>query len=1011
MHILFCHERFVFRFGVDRVLLILAQGLKERGHKISFIANHFDRKILNKLSSSIIEIPDVNEYLNSNESTTEWLKNNWGEIFSKDEKPDIAFIGGWPFISAIEFFRKKNIEVVYSDHGVVPLEDYSGSHKEVLLKLKKLRKKYLKQSSVIIGVSKFITESQSRPDTKGQVPLYSILNGTDHLEMSIWKADQLQQLNKGTSLSQVTKIKSKGKKLILNLGRWEPNCYKNSDAAYSLLDILIKEQKNISLIVLADTNNFDIPKQYSQYIIPIGFPDDDELLQIMQAADLGVCFSLWEGFNLFLAEMQWFSKPALVFNIGAHPEVVVHPWFLCKDTEEMALKCIQVLNNKTSKYNISNKNYEHFKKTFAWENVVKRYDEVFNDVLNDRKSARSVNLQLFIDVTNASRDPANSGVIRVTRRLCRELQAYLDPIFVAWDNDLNTYVLLNENEHKVLASFNGPVPSHESPVSKHGNRLLLIDLLQKLNSPQAWLLFTETIQETVACKARNLAKQHGLLLGAIFYDAIPVLHPEFVLDEKIRNNHASYMKGLSACDVIIPISNFSGQCLKDFWLDEKITGCTITPDLLPGEFGGVERVKSSLPQNNKEIRILCVSTLEPRKNHRRLIEACLLIKKEHPDLMWKITFIGNRYAGAFELADYVASVAKEHKEIEWLGIVDDETLHNTYLSSDFTIYASVIEGFGLPVLESIWHGKPCLCHVKGVMSELARHGGCYTTDVTDPLAISDAIYRLATDTKLRLKLTQEAVSRPIKTWPEYTEYFLQILQIHTSSKKQHSNPTKNSSPQSWEDILYPECLLENWQMNHSERLALTALLARHKPKCSIEIGTFKGGSLSLISQYSDFVFSIDINSDIEDKFGYLNNVSFLTGHSKTVLPLLLSELDKQQISVDFILVDGDHSTEGIKNDINIILDYKPKKPLLVMVHDGFNPECRQGMIEADWEKSSYLNFADLDFIPGRLIEHGGGGHNELWGGLALFYMTPEKNMDDLTIQTSAEMMRNRVKNI
>ena len=53
--------------------------------------------------------------------------------------------------------------------------------------------------------------------------------------------------------------------------------------------------------------------------------------------------------------------------------------------------------------------------------------------------------------------------------------------------------------------------------------------------------------------------------------------------------------------------------------------------------------------------------------------------------------------------------------------------------------------------------------------------------------------------------------------------------------------------------------MQNWQMNHSERLALTALLSRLKPLCTIEVGTYGGGSLSLILQYTKMVFCLDID--------------------------------------------------------------------------------------------------------------------------------------------------------
>ncbi len=1011
MHILICNERLLFRFGVDRVLVLLGRGLKERGHTVSLMANQYDPVSVKSFAAQTIKVPsNDNDYLNMNEHVTDWLQQSWHNYFIK-KIPDVVLIGGWPFFSAIPFFKKMGSKVIFIDCGAVPLQGYSGGFLTTQHKLRNLRKQYLKETDLITPISDFIANSQSKIDSDMKVPVKTILLGADHMEMSIWKADKTGDQN---AVNFALDLKRKGRQTILNLGRWENNCYKNSEAIFDLARKLKNVSIDCAFLVLAKAKDINPPPDLTDTIFAIGFPDDNELKNLMNHVDLGVSVSLWEGFNLPLAEMQWLDRPVLVFNIGAHPEVVLHPWYLCKDPEEMINKTSKILSGQGLDNKKRNEGIENFRTNFRWEKFIQNYCNIFqDDTIGQNKISDTCDKEItvFIDVTNACRDSGNSGVIRVTRRLCRELQTYLDPVFVVWDNNLETYVLPDNNEYKILGSFNGPVLSQKHLVSKHESRLLLEDFLQKLKDSQTWLLFFETIQETVACKARKLAKKHGLHLGAIFHDAIPLLHPEFVLDENIRNNHASYMKGLAECDIILPNSNFSGQSLKDFWQKEEINGCTIIPNLLPGEFGGVKRVKSFHSQINSEIRILCVSTLEPRKNHTRLIKACLKIKKEHPDLKWKITLIGNRYEGAFDLAEYIESVTKEHSEIEWLGIVDDETLHNAYLRSDFTVYASVIEGFGMPILESLWHGTPCLCHREGVMSELAKDGGCYTADVKDTRSLAEAIYKLITENELRLNLTQEAIKRSIKTWREYTKEFIEILQNQTSRISPHSISPEKIFPRSWKEILYPECLLENWQMNHSERLALTALLARHRPRCSIEIGTFKGGSLSLISQYSDFVFSIDIDPDVANKFSHLNNVSFLTGYSKTILPLLLNELDNQQIAVDFILIDGDHSTEGINRDINITLDYTPKNSLFVLAHDSFNPECRRGMVDADWSKSPYLDFVDLDFVSGRLIEHGGDGHGELWGGLALFYMTPEKNNAKTTIQKSAEIMHNRLKNI
>jgi cephalosporin hydroxylase len=419
--------------------------------------------------------------------------------------------------------------------------------------------------------------------------------------------------------------------------------------------------------------------------------------------------------------------------------------------------------------------------------------------------------------------------------------------------------------------------------------------------------------------------------------------------------------------------------------------------LLPGEFGCRPRSAVTTRHNESLVRMLCVSTLEPRKNHRALIEACLRLAENHPQLQWSLTLVGSKYEGAADLAEWIHNISQREQRIQWLGVVDDSTLARLYEESSFTVYPSEIEGFGLPILESIWHGCPCICYNQGVMNELARGGGCLTTDVTDPARLENAIYELGTNVELWSRLSREAAARPLKSWRNYVEELSELLR--TFAERRGESLVQNA--------LYPYCLLEQWQMNDSERIALAGLLERHRPACSIEVGTFRGGSLSLIAEYSRFVFSIDIDETVASRF-HFSNVAFLTGRSHAVLPQLFVELDRCGTAVDFILIDGDHSREGVLNDITCLLQYVPKKPLVVVLHDSFNPECRRGMLEARWHASPYCHAVDLDFVPGRMVEHGGPFREQLWGGLALAYFLPYQRSTELEIRASTEQMYERL---
>lgn len=1020
MHVLICNERFLFRFGVDRALIILGKGLKELGHTVSVMvtANRYDRAVVESFASQIIEIPDVaDDYLNSNENTAKWIENTFLEHFENTSFPSVALIGGWPFFASIPFFKGKGLEVVFMDCGAVPLEGFSGGSLIIQEKLRSLRKQYLPEASQIIGISNYIVQSQSKIDTKDMVPVQTVLLGADHVDSTLWDGEDLC-LKKSSvdTIHFIDSLKAHEKKLILCLGRWEPYCYKNSEAMFDVMRQIRTAVPDCALLILADPTNVEIPDDLQKLVFPIGFPDDSELKYVMSQADLGISPSLWEGFNLPIAEMQWLGRPVLAFNLGAHPEVILDPWYLCNDMNDMVVKALEILNGHELETSKREASLEKFRESFRWDRVIMEYNNILKDLQEGIVKDKAGSLTIIVDVTNASRDPANSGVIRVTRRICKELQRYLDPVFVVWDSSSKCYLLPNKSEFKQLGEFNGPLPGDESKLSPDDHRVTLHEYLPSLGGT-FWLLFTETVDETHARVVRQYARDKGINLAAIFYDAIPVLYPDLCKDLTIKQNHRQYMTGLAECDVVIPISNYSAQCLMDFWESSSISGCKVIPNPLPGEFGGAERTVEIPEFRAKSADILCVSTLEPRKNHKTLVQACLLLQEKYPNLDWNLTLVGNRYAGAFDIADYVQSVSANNPHIKWLGVVDDITLHSLYEKASFTVYPSIVEGFGMPILESLWHGKPCICYNKGVMAELAKDGGCLTVDVKNTISLSEAIYRLITDEELHLKLSQEAVAREIKSWDDYIRELLSVLILESTTKfttvgssVSHQEPVMLADSQNWEDILYPGCLCEHWQMNHSERLAVTALLSRHKPRCSIEVGTYMGGSLSLISQYSHTVFSIDIDPSIPNKFRQFDNVCFLTGPSKIILPLLLKELDGEQIPVDFILIDGDHSAEGIKQDLESVLSYIPKKPLFIVMHDSFNPECRRGMQEVNWEGSPYVHWVDLDFIPGRIVETGGPSRGEMWGGLGLAYLKPVIRQGPLQINLSASKMHEIIKN-
>ena len=1025
MKVLLCNERFLFRFGVDRVLLLLAQGLKARGHTVYLMANRIDLNQLKTCADKVIEIPtSKGEYLQLNEFTASWLRDNLAVLFSPDEKPDIAIVAGWPFFDAIPLFQAYDIRVIYSDHGAVPLDGFKNGELVTQQKLRTLRKEFIPFSDRVIAVSNFIARSQSAFDHGDFNSVEVILNGADHLDDAFNRLEEREARRR--LLANPLLRKGSGLRPILNLGRWERGNYKNSEMFLELIRAVTAHVPDVVGLVLAQRDKIELPSDLAEKIIPIGFPTDEELQEFMLGVEAGVSVSQWEGFNLPLAEMQWAGKPVFAFNVGAHAEVAVHSWFLAQDFHEMVEKLCAWLNDAGLSGAEHQTAIEQFRERFRWHSVIDRYEEVMRATSSAAEPGRFSDIEIFVEVTNSTRDPANSGVIRVTRSVCRALQDICSPVFVVWDQENEAYVMPTASEYRQLGAFNGPKQHGYHTVSAEGKRIHLTSLLEHAKQASArWLLLPETIYEENGKHVRTFARKNSLKIAAIFYDAIPILRPDLCKDAAILRNHANYMRGLAECDAIFPISTFSGKCLLEFWRNEKIQGARVLPLLLAGEFRAGPRLREPPLFNPNRVQIICVSTVEPRKNHRTLLDAMKILSSEHPELDWVLTLVGNRYAGGDELARMVEDACESDDRIRWLGIADDDVLRGLYESCSFTVYPSFIEGFGMPIVESLWHSKPCICYNEGVMSELASGGGCLAVDVLSARALSDGIYCLSTRPELYDRLAREACARSIKVWSEYAQALLLHLvglegnarnvapqhkeataALQVSAKcTQVQSPEQRRFVRSWRERLYAGCLVDDWQMNDSERLALMALLERHKPRCCIEVGTYKGGSLSLIAQYAESVFSIDIDASIPERFGYFNNVSFLTGSSGVVLPLLFKELDRQGIPVDLILIDGEHTAAGIQRDLELVFQYEPKSPLFLVAHDSFNQECRRGMREAKWHSAKYLRWVDLDFVPGRVVEHGGGGHGQLWGGMCFAYFEPGENPSRVEVGESARAMQ------
>ncbi len=303
--------------------------------------------------------------------------------------------------------------------------------------------------------------------------------------------------------------------------------------------------------------------------------------------------------------------------------------------------------------------------------------------------------------------------------------------------------------------------------------------LHELPSGQdgAWVVLPEVFHDGQARPWIEYVRRHGWKSAVVLYDTMPNNEPRF-FPLKTPHAHEAYLRAVSGADRVFPVSRFVQRDWKRFLKAKKLPETT-TKVWLPGA-DGLSRVRTTATLSRDPaapLRVLCISAVEPRKNLRRLLEACDFIATERPDIPFELRLVGKPHLFSEDNVPEAVrqSVERHPQKIRWIEWAEYGALAGLYHDCDFTIYPSMLEGSALPILESLWFRRPCICADTGVMKEVAAGGGCLTIDVYHARVIAEAIITLATSPKKLAALTAEIDRRPLRTWEEAAAELLAAL--------------------------------------------------------------------------------------------------------------------------------------------------------------------------------------------------------------------------------------------
>ena len=156
--------------------------------------------------------------------------------------------------------------------------------------------------------------------------------------------------------------------------------------------------------------------------------------------------------------------------------------------------------------------------------------------------------------------------------------------------------------------------------------------------------------------------------------------------------------------------------------------------------------------------VLCVGTLEPRKNLVAAVRAMEQAKLA-PDVMLVVAGARGWRNGEFERA-----LAETDVPVAMTGRVTDDELVELYRGAVCLLFPSLWEGYGLPPLEAMATGCPVIATERPTVPEVVGDAGVLV-DPTDVEAIAEALRSVAGDEALRSGLRAKGLARAAElTW-------------------------------------------------------------------------------------------------------------------------------------------------------------------------------------------------------------------------------------------------------
>lgn len=286
-------------------------------------------------------------------------------------------------------------------------------------------------------------------------------------------------------------------------------------------------------------------------------------------------------------------------------------------------------------------------------------------------------------------------------------------------------------------------------------------------------------------------KNKGAKVGVYIYDLIPLTHPQFVVHETRKDTLDKLIDVLHLADFVLTISDYVAKEVEHMLRGELKSSIPVMSVPLshampePEDSGLGDDVSEDFQQTVPDEFVLCVCTLEGRKNHMLLLNIWSSLYKKYDGKIPSLVLVGKWGWKIEEFQQQLAASNAVNGKIVILGNLSDIELKYLYERCMFTVFPSFVEGWGLPVGESLAHGKPCIASNSSSIPEV---GGefCRYINPHDLIGATEVVEQAIVNRADLRQWTNHIVQNfKIRSWADVAADFLKKLSSASSGSQEN----------------------------------------------------------------------------------------------------------------------------------------------------------------------------------------------------------------------------------